>query len=255
MPSELDLAALRRRVNALPWYHQVDLGNGIVTPGVHPSGSVLAHLALPDLTGKSVLDVGAWDGFFSFAAERLGAARVLATDSYAWNEIDHGSKASFELAREVLGSKVEEREIEVLDIAPETVGRFDVVLFLGVLYHMRHPLMALERVANVTRELLVVETVTRVGLGAGPAMAFYPDDRLAGDETNWWAPNLSGLVEMLHAVGFSRVEAVHRPRGVERLQALASNATLVARSRRRGSARPWRGDLLSTIRVAVHARP
>ena len=181
----------------ISWWHQIELPGGYVVPGPDPSEAKLASLHLPSLAGKTVLDVGAWDGYFSFAAERLGAARVLAADSWAWQR-PHG-KDGFEYARDAFDSKVEDIEIEVLDISPETVGEFDVVLFLGVLYHMRHPLLALERVASVTRELLVVETLTDMTYLRTPAVAFYPWSML-GDTSNWWGPNQAAVV------GSSRVD-------------------------------------------------
>ena len=109
-----------------------------------------------------------------------------------------------------LGSKVEDVDVDVLDISPETVGgTFDVVLFLGVLYHMRHPLLALERVRSVTRELLILEThVDLLGLRR-PAAAFYPGFELDGDWSNWWGPNPAAVRGMLEQVGFESVEQVH----------------------------------------------
>jgi tRNA (mo5U34)-methyltransferase len=95
-----------------------------------------------------------------------------------------------------------------MDLTPERVGVFDVVLFLGVLYHLRHPLLALERLAAVTRELLVVETVVDlIGLRR-PAMAFYPGKEMNRDPTNWWGPNVPAVHAMLEAVGFRRVRTV-----------------------------------------------
>jgi tRNA (mo5U34)-methyltransferase len=201
--------SLRAKVDALRWYHSIDLGQGVVTPGVEDSALKLGRLKLPDsLAGRSVLDVGAWDGFFAFEAERRGAARVLATDSFSWTGAGWGSKAGFQLARAALGSKVEDLDIDVMDLCPERVGIHDVVLFLGVLYHVRHPLLALERVASVTGEWLVLETVVDL-LGFGrPAMAFYPGRELNADPTNWWAPNLSGAEALLQEVGFERVQVV-----------------------------------------------
>jgi tRNA (mo5U34)-methyltransferase len=200
---------LAERVAAIRWYHTIDLGQGVVTPGVDNTPERLVRLALPDsFAGRTVLDIGAWDGFFSFEAERRGAARVVASDSYSWKGGGWGTKAGFLLAREALGSKVEDVEIDVMELSPERVGTFDVVFFLGVLYHLRHPLLALERVASVTRELLVVETVVDlVGLGR-PAAAFYPGTELNADPTNWWAPNIEGGEAMLRAVGFSSVRTV-----------------------------------------------
>jgi tRNA (mo5U34)-methyltransferase len=205
---------LRSRVDAVNWFHTIDLGNGILTRGRDDSASRLARMQIPDdLTGMSVLDVGAWDGYFSFEAERRGAARVLAIDSFSWEGGGWGSKAGFELAHEALGSSVESQTIDVLDLSPETVGVFDLVLFLGVLYHMRDPLLALERVASVTGKQLIVDThVDLIGLRR-PAAAFYPGDELNRDPSNWWGPNPAAVEAMLRTVGFPRVEIVQRPRG------------------------------------------
>jgi tRNA (mo5U34)-methyltransferase len=200
---------LRVEVEAVRWYHSIDLGHGIVTPGVEDSAFKLSRLHLPaSLAGRTVLDVGAWDGFFAFEAARRGAVRVLATDSFSWSGAGWGSKAGFLLARRALGSRVEDLDIDVMDLAPERVGTFDVVLFLGVLYHLRDPLMALERVAAVTRDCLILETVVDMVGYRKPVMAFYPGRQLNDDPTNWWAPNPACVEAMLRAVGFSRIDVV-----------------------------------------------
>ncbi|HYD83327.1 MAG TPA: hypothetical protein VEA63_04730, partial [Opitutus sp.] len=99
---------LLQQVTAIRWFHQIPLGNGVVTPGIDDSVAKLRRVELPpSLGGKTVLDVGAWDGFFSFEAEKRGASRVVAIDSYCWNGDGWGSKRGFELARRALGSKVE----------------------------------------------------------------------------------------------------------------------------------------------------
>ncbi len=207
---------LQAQVDALRWYHTIDLGGGVVTKGVDDTPLRLSAAALPaSLAGRSVLDIGAWDGFFSFEAERRGASRVVAADYYAWRGVGWGTgqgKAGFELARQALGSRVEDIEIDVLDLSPERIGTFDTVLFLGVLYHLPNPLLALERIAAVTTNLLILETVVdMVGFGR-PAAAFYPGRELNGDPTNWWGPNAAAVHGMLHAVGFARVETVTPPR-------------------------------------------
>src|SRR5262245_56397540 len=202
---------LQSRVSALRWYHTIDFGGGIVSKGADDTAVRLSRLDLPaSLSGRTVLDVGAWDGFFSFEAERRGAARVVATDSYSWGGAGWGTKAGFELAREALGSHVEDVEVDVMDLDPSRLGTFDVVLFLGVLYHMRDPVGALERAASMTGGLLVVETEVGMLLNRQPAAAFYPGDELAGDHTNWWAPNPAAVVGMLRAVGFRDVEVAWR---------------------------------------------
>jgi tRNA (mo5U34)-methyltransferase len=210
-PAELDPAELRREADKIKWWHPVDLGQGVVAPGIDVTHHRLADIRMPeDLTGLTVLDIGAWDGFFSFEAERRGASRVLATDSFCWDGGGWGTKAGFELARRVRQSRVEDKWIQVLDLSPESVGTFDVVLFLGVLYHMKHPLLALERVASVTRTQLIMSTqVDLIGVKR-PAMALYPDAELNGDPTNWVGPNPAAVIAMLKMVGFDRVEILSK---------------------------------------------
>ncbi len=206
-----DVSALQTEVNAIPWFHQIDLENGIITPGLDASASKLDFIKMPDnLNGMTVLDIGAWDGFFSFAAARRGASRAVALDSYVWQSESHGNKRGFELARRVLDSRVEDCEMEVLDIGPERLGTFDLVLFLGVLYHMRHPLLALEKVASVTSQMLILETHVDMLCHDRPVMAFYPGSDLADDPTNWWGPNQAAVEAMLKSVGFREVRAVAR---------------------------------------------
>jgi tRNA (mo5U34)-methyltransferase len=202
----VNAADLSARVGAVRWYHTLDLGHGVVTPGADNTPYRLARLDLPaSFAGRSVLDIGAWDGFFSFEAERRGAARVLATDWYSWRGTGWGTKAGFELAREALGSRVEDLDIDVLDLSPERVGTFDVVFCLGVLYHLPNPLLALERIASVTRDLLILETVVDLVGIRRPAAAFYPGRELNNDPTNWWGPNLPALCGLLETVGLGDV--------------------------------------------------
>ena len=212
----MDKETVQSEVDALRWYHTIDLGSGVVTKGVDDTPARLPLLRLPaDLSGQSVLDIGAWDGFFSFEAERRHAKRVLATDHYAWHGRgwDTGKgKAGFELARRVLASRVEDCDIDVLDLSVDRVGTFDLVLFLGVLYHVPNPLLALERVAAVTSRCLVLETVVDMVGISRPAAAFYPGKELNGDPTNWWGPNHAAVCGLLSAVGFTRVDVVTPPR-------------------------------------------
>ncbi|HYP17325.1 MAG TPA: DUF1698 domain-containing protein [Opitutus sp.] len=233
---------LLQQVTAIRWFHRINLGHGVVTPGVDDTPAKLARIQFPpSVAGKSVLDIGAWDGFFSFEAEKRGASRVVAVDSHSWTGEGWGKKAGFELARRALNSKVEDREMEVLDLAPENVGTFDVVLFLGVLYHMRHPLLALEKVSAVTKSHLILETKVDLLSWSTPAMAFYVGKELNNDPTNWWAPNIAGLRDMLRAVGFKSVQVVSAP---------APWTTRLARVLKRGKF-SWRE--FQRGRVAVHA--
>ena len=205
----MNIHNLKKEISKIRWWHTIDLGNGVITPGVDDSPRKLKKLGIPkDLQRMTVLDIGAWDGFFSFEAERRGASRVFATDSFCWGGEGWGTKAGFELARRVLNSKVQDMEIDVLDISSEKVGIFDLVLFLGVLYHIRHPLLALERVFSVTGKQLILEThVDMIGCKR-QVMAFYPETELDHDPTNWWGPNPAAVEAMLKIVGFRKVEIV-----------------------------------------------
>ena len=123
----MDSQDLRTRADVLRWYHAIDLGAGVVTRGVDNSPERLARIHLPaDLSGRSVLDVGAWDGYFSFEAERRHAAsgggyRLLRLARYRLG--DREGKAGFELARAALESRVEDVDIDVMDLSPERVER------------------------------------------------------------------------------------------------------------------------------------
>jgi tRNA (mo5U34)-methyltransferase len=240
-------AEIQKRVDEIRWHHSIDLGHGIVTPGQDNSRRKLERLKLPSsFAGKTVLDVGAWDGFFSFEAERRGARRVLATDSYSWNgSHDWGDKRGFDLAKSALGSKVEEMEIDVLELSPEKTGVFDVVLFLGVLYHMRHPLLSLERVASVTGDMVIVETVVDLLSCRRPAIAYYPFSELGRDNTNWCGPNPAAVVAMLKTVGFRRVEIVS---GLRPLYFRMAKAAWLKWKRNHQF---W--SMLRTDRIVVHA--
>lgn len=137
--------SLLERVNSIHWFHRIELAPGVITPGPDDTPGKIAAAHLPEnLSGKTVIDVGAWDGAFSFECERRNAARVLATDHYIWQRL---SRAGFDLAHETLQSRIESQEIRVEDLSPETVGAFDLVLFLGVLYHAQDPMRYLRNVA------------------------------------------------------------------------------------------------------------
>lgn len=180
-----------------------------MTPGVDNTPSRVEMMGLPrSLAGKTVLDVGTYDGYFAFEAERRGAARVVASDSVCWTLVGMGDGRGFDIAHDALGSRVEKRLISVEDISPDTVGLFDVVLFLGVLYHAQDPMQYLRNVHSVCRETLVVETYYDGADYDRPMMVFYPKDTLEGDPSNFWGPNPACVEAMLLEVGFRTVKFV-----------------------------------------------
>lgn len=220
------------------WFHSIDLGSGIVTPGRKSKATLdreLEQLRLPDLRGKSVLDVGAYDGYFSFACEERGASRVVALDWYVWSvdmaaymedwrsskttgaplpapiESRHykpdtlPGKKPFDLAHRLRKSKVEPvvGDLMTMDLAP--LGMFDVVLYLGVLYHMEEPLTSMRRLRSVVAPggLAVIETEAVEVPGLDRAYCeFFPGQELNNDPSNWWAPNAKALEGLGRAAGF-----------------------------------------------------
>lgn len=220
---------LRREADALgPWFHNIDLG-GVWTAPDHFLGDYPGlkwhrfASALPaDLTGKSVLDIGCNGGFYSIEMKRRGASRVLGLDS------DERYLAQARFAASHLGHDIEFRNLSVYDVGA-LAERFDVVLFMGVLYHLRHPLLALDLIhEHVAGDLLVFQSMLRGSSQVEPVADDYDfwdmdqferpgyprlhfvEHSYAHDWTNWWIPNRAGMEAMLRASGFtieSRPEA------------------------------------------------
>jgi tRNA (mo5U34)-methyltransferase len=228
-PEETQASTLRDRIEALaPWFHNLDLG-GVETAPDHFLGNYpatkfqrFAHAVPADLTGKSVLDIGCNAGFYSVEMKRRGADRVVGIDS------DDRYLEQARLATETLGfSGVEFRNLSVYDVA--ALGeRFDLVIFMGVLYHLRHPLLALDLIReHVAGDLMLFQTMQRgsnelvdvpedhpffapdsfdppaiFDEPAYPKMHFI-EREYAHDWTNWWAPNRACSEAMLRAAGFT----------------------------------------------------
>jgi tRNA (mo5U34)-methyltransferase len=188
------------------WWHSIDLGGGRITPGARKLDELQSHydnFRLPDdLTGKRVLDIGCWDGFYSFAAERHGAEVVA---------VDCVRPAKFFEAHSALKSRVEFRELSVYEISRESLGVFDIVIFLGVLYHLQHPLLGLQRVCEVTRDTAIIQSyvIDNMLETTSPVMEFYPFDELGGQYDNWWGPNTQCLVNMADTAGFAQIDVIH----------------------------------------------
>jgi len=217
---------LLARVNEFPfWYHKVELHHGVVTPGWAPLDRE-AYRIPEDLTGKRVLDVGAWDGYWSFEALRRGASQVVAVDDFSdylgcIGEDDRRAWQTFDLCRDALGYSTEQcqrHEISVYNVTEAEFGRFDVFFFFGTLYHLRYPLLALDVLSSLCDGQMFVETAVcddfspyQGGLGHGYpgaqcVMEFYPTSEYGSNVSNWWAPSLGCLGSMIIAAGFPDVE-------------------------------------------------
>jgi tRNA (mo5U34)-methyltransferase len=182
------------------WHQRFDLLPGVPTPGASDIGWLLGITGLPlDLTGLSVLDIGTSNGGAAFLLERRNASRVVAVDVVP---PDH---FGFDQLRDFIGSKAEFVQASIYDL-PQVLGeQFDVVVFLGVLYHLRHPLLALDCVRLLTRGVAAIETAVcdHEFPGVETAIArFYPRDELSGDSTNWFAPNHRALLDWCATSGF-----------------------------------------------------
>lgn len=216
LPAELTPAAISRAIASVPtWRHRISI-SGHVTPGTEDSDAELRRLRLDrDLRGLRVLDIGCSDGAYSFEAERRGASEVVAIDDES--SLLAGGVNGFTVAHDLLGSKVryEVTDVERLDL--DVLGAFDRVLFVNVLYHLRNPMLALERIRSVTRPggQMTLKTYFQtdvrrwvkgrcIGFDVDRRAKFwyYPGAELAGDPTNWFAPNRRALEGLLRATGW-----------------------------------------------------
>jgi SAM-dependent methyltransferase len=187
-------------------YHSLELNDGTVIPGIVPVANLKARLdayPLPeDLRGKRVIDIGAASGWNSFEAERRGA-EVVAIDCVEYEELT--------IVRRLRGSKVEYAVIDMEELTPERFGFFDYALFFGVLYHLRHPLLALENVCAVTRGAAFIESYVIDDKPDAERcyLEFYETDELGGQIDNWCGPTTECLMAMARSAGFPRVELLY----------------------------------------------
>lgn len=228
---------IQERIEKLgPWFHCIELGDGLVTKTASAVGEPVEHprptwekvrACLPeDVSGKSVLDVGCNAGFYAVELKRRGASRVVGVDS----QRSLVRQAAF--VRDVLGLDIEYERASVYDLDPRELGQFDVVLALGLIYHCKHLVLALERLYCVTRELLILETAVYPPKKAPASFAYdvgglrpvlhplaYVENPPEAKEAvfNWFLPGVESLRALLRNVGFDSVEvfpATHTDRAI-----------------------------------------
>jgi tRNA (mo5U34)-methyltransferase len=210
--------ALATQVEAYPWYHTLELGDGVVTAGMFDHRPVLENYPLPpDLTGLRCLDVGTMDGFWAFEMERRGASEVGAVDApdplaldwpaslreSAEKTLDETKEERFALAHEALGSSVRRVARSVYDLDPEQLGSFDLVFCGDLLVHLKDPVSALQGIKRVCRgSAIICNPIRKFRFARGRAIVEF--DGI--DEFQWWLMSEAALERMMQAVGFSRVE-------------------------------------------------
>ncbi|WP_161974720.1 class I SAM-dependent methyltransferase [Piscinibacter terrae] len=216
-------STLEEEVASQYWYHTIDLGNGLRTPGQFDHGPLIDRYQLPtSLAGKRVLDVATFDGFWAFEFERRGAAEVIALDLDKPADLDWQpallARATpeqlavrfgkgFELAKRELKSKVQRVACNVYDLHPDKFGMFDIVHAGDFLLHINSPVKALQNMAHVCREYAIISDVYFPELehfGGMPLMEY----RGGRDDVTWWRFSLAALQQMVKDAGFSRVELV-----------------------------------------------
>jgi SAM-dependent methyltransferase len=209
---------IRVRAEAIEWYHTLELAPGVVTEGMFDLRPVVDRYQLPErLDNLRVLDVGTWDGFWAFEMERRGAAEVVSIDLDDERDLDWPAARrptsfpdkrrgdGFRLASEIYGSNVRREVINVYDATPEELGTFDLIFCGSVLIHLRDPILAMERIANLCRGTFVsVEAYSRLaGLSPVPAAFFRAHREKA---VVFWEPSARTWRRMLQMSGFESVE-------------------------------------------------
>ena len=233
-PDSKSPSDLQAEVDRYTWAQSIDLGNGVVTKGIFGDGrpNPLILRAFDDIqfAGAKVLEIGCWDGMWSFEAEKRGASQVYATDLVT--QRPYADQPTFQLAHSILNSKViYNPAVSVYDVERLGVRDFDVVIFCGVYYHLKDPLRALCKLRNVTRTggMILVEGEAIYG-PADPFARFYYRTWLNKDASNWWVPTIQCLREWIECNFFASKQEyafdVLRPDWLEALPVIRDKGAL-----------------------------
>ena len=216
-------AELLQRVNSVTWYHTLDLGDGVRTPGAFDHSPILDRYRIPKrLDGLRVLDIATYDGFWAFEFEKRGAKEVLAMDLDGPADLDWPPRRAadapgqgperfgqgFAIAHERLGSSVKRVVCNVYDLRPETFGLFDVVHAGDLLLHLNSPVRALQNMARVCSGYALISEPYFADLdcmGSRPLVEY----RGGGDVPTWWKIGFNALQQMVLDAGFSRIEVLN----------------------------------------------
>ncbi|HEX2680623.1 MAG TPA: methyltransferase domain-containing protein, partial [Candidatus Dormibacteraeota bacterium] len=224
-PTTARAQELRRRMEGIDWYHTIELGDGVITPGFVDHRAQVSSYRLPaSLSGQRCLDVATFDGFWAFEMERRGAAEVVAIDvangidcdipTFLLDEVsswgDSPMGRGFRVAHEILGSRVRHEICNVYDLTPERFGQFDLIFLSDLLLHLRDPQLALERIASVCRGTAIVGDVYNAMLECVPNRNLTQYVLWLPGGYTWWQPSSSTLRQMMKVAGFHEVIEVGR---------------------------------------------
>lgn len=239
--SDPEAASVWEEVSRLRWYHTIELGHGVTTPGFVDERRNVHRFGLPeDMTGMRALDIGTFDGFWAFEMERRGAAEVIGIDLDSLLDFDLAGLSKqrlrdqasseevlreranaylaewdvqlpgegFKHAKRILNSKVERRTLDVYALSPETLGIFDVVFIGELLLHLRDPQTVLENIFSVTRRLAIIAEPFNADLESldRPLSEFIGMERAGA----WWVHSIQSLRKMMMVAGFEPIEEVAR---------------------------------------------
>lgn len=200
-----------KEMNDIWWWHRIQIGDH-VTPGKNAeSQDTFDNLNLPeDMSGLTVLDIGAWDGFYSFACEKRGAI-VTASDKFVWQGMDLGNghkpnDDGFNFAHKHLNSNVRKLMASVEELDPVAHGKFDIVLMLGVIYHATDPIGYLKKAKDMSNNIVCIETHVDLMDLDYPAARYYVGNELNNDNTNYWGPNALAVYGMMQDLGYKDIK-------------------------------------------------
>lgn len=223
MENLINSKGIQQSIEDINWFHNYDIETfGFKTNGRKGGCGDVNHTNLGDVIDwrltpemfkdRTVLDIGAWDGYFSFYAEKMGAKRVLACDHPSWSGPCWGTKDGFNLVHQLLNSNVESLDIDLYNLEPEKLGTFETVLFLGVLYHLDDPLGGLRKAASMANNLFIVETTSEEHDADGKPytkndpMFITNTKRFESTKHGIYSINVARIEELFQDLGFTKIK-------------------------------------------------
>lgn len=213
----LSLEEVQEEINKQKlWRHRIPVGHDIVTPGRENNWVDIEILRFSDADGERVLDIGASDGFFSFYHEARGASEVIALDNFRSTPFC-GNDTGIVIASRLRNSNVKLVNKSLYNLDPESDGMFDRILLLNVLYHLKHPIYALEKILSVCNpgavlylKSYIIDHRTKLDKWLNkpekPGCEFYPENELNNDPSNWFGPNIACVAAWLKSAGFCEIK-------------------------------------------------